>query len=312
MYLLAFETSFGKFSITLFHDGKVADYYACEKENEQAELLIPSIEIVLERNSLTYFDINYIAVSIGPGSFTGLRIGIAAAKGMALAAGIKLIGVSTLEASALLQNAGKVYLNASRGDAFYQEFSAGLKPLGEAQLVSYAGPYSPLPDSTAIGRVALMNLDNPNKAEPLYVRKPDAKFKLRNATMADLEWLATLHKEAFTTAWKPEMFKQPIESGQVIIADRVGFIIYEIIGEEAEIKTIVTSQHARRNGVANFLLKDMLKNLQEKKILKLFLEVEHDNIAAVKLYEKLGFKKFSERKNYYGTGRNALLMQLQF
>lgn len=65
-----------------------------------AEALIPLIARVMKSTALTFSDIDRIAVTTGPGSFTGLRVGIAAARGIALAAGKPALGVSTLSAYA--------------------------------------------------------------------------------------------------------------------------------------------------------------------------------------------------------------------
>ena len=65
-----------------------------------AEHLIPVIDAALETAGTTYADLDAIAVSVGPGSFTGVRVGVAAARGLALALAIPAVGVSTLDALA--------------------------------------------------------------------------------------------------------------------------------------------------------------------------------------------------------------------
>src|SRR5579884_1697292 len=65
-----------------------------------AEALMPLIKRVLDRSGFSFADLHRIAVTVGPGSFTGLRVGIAAARGLALASGKPAIGVTTLAALA--------------------------------------------------------------------------------------------------------------------------------------------------------------------------------------------------------------------
>src|SRR3990170_4444965 len=65
-----------------------------------AEALIPLIARVLERARLTFSELDRVAVTTGPGSFTGLRVGISAARGIALAAGKPAVGLTTLAAFA--------------------------------------------------------------------------------------------------------------------------------------------------------------------------------------------------------------------
>ncbi len=66
-----------------------------------SQRLLPSIEWVLQRAGATVADLRGVAVSLGPGSFTGLRVGLSTAKGLALAQQIPLVGISTLEALAV-------------------------------------------------------------------------------------------------------------------------------------------------------------------------------------------------------------------
>jgi ribosomal-protein-alanine N-acetyltransferase len=53
-----------------------------------------------------------------------------------------------------------------------------------------------------------------------------------------------------------------------------------------------------------------LSELKERKIAKVFLEVEHDNVPALSLYEKAGFVRYGYRRGYYGAGKDAVLMSL--
>ncbi|MGH7874089.1 MAG: tRNA (adenosine(37)-N6)-threonylcarbamoyltransferase complex dimerization subunit type 1 TsaB [Candidatus Binatia bacterium] len=65
-----------------------------------AEFLLPSIQLLLDKTNTTLSTVSGIAVTIGPGSFTGLRIGLATVKGLAYGCGIPVVGVSTLQAHA--------------------------------------------------------------------------------------------------------------------------------------------------------------------------------------------------------------------
>ena len=67
----------------------------------QAERIFPAIDELLARNGVTYADLTRIAVTTGPGSFTGLRIGLTAARGLGLALDIPVVGVPTLLAISL-------------------------------------------------------------------------------------------------------------------------------------------------------------------------------------------------------------------
>lgn len=86
MNILAFDTSNNFSSVAISRENEILYASKATKPHSQAENLISMIEEALESTRLNYGDINYLAVSQGPGSFTGIRIGLAAAKGILLAA----------------------------------------------------------------------------------------------------------------------------------------------------------------------------------------------------------------------------------
>ena len=106
MKILALETSAKSVSCAVVEDGApLASAYQCTGLTHSRTLL-PMVDAMLKNADLTLEDIGAIAIAVGPGSFTGLRIGIAAVKGLAWAADKPCLGVSTLEAMA--QNAAHI------------------------------------------------------------------------------------------------------------------------------------------------------------------------------------------------------------
>jgi tRNA threonylcarbamoyl adenosine modification protein YeaZ len=100
MKVLSFDTSTSSGSVAILDNSQVIAMDSYLAESSHAETLFNVIDKVLESCGLKIADVDGIAVAIGPGSFTGLRIGLAAAKGLAYAANKKLVGVSSLEALA--------------------------------------------------------------------------------------------------------------------------------------------------------------------------------------------------------------------
>ena len=106
-----------------------------------AERLMPMVQELMGKADILYSDIGLVAVSIGPGSFTGVRTGLAAAKGFAQALKIPAIGISTLEAIAFEarkpanQTSLRVVIDAKRGEVHTQDFdSNGLAQSGPVLL----------------------------------------------------------------------------------------------------------------------------------------------------------------------------------
>ena len=98
--ILCLETATGVCSVALSRDGKPAALKETVTPNAHSALLTTFIEEVVRESGILYSQIDAVAVSMGPGSYTGLRIGVAAAKGLCYALGKPLIGVATLEGMA--------------------------------------------------------------------------------------------------------------------------------------------------------------------------------------------------------------------
>ncbi len=211
MRILALDTSTGHCSVTVLSEGICYSAEGTEAES-QASSLFSLLAHVLQRVGLSYAQLDRIAVTTGPGSFTGVRIGLAAAKGIALASGLPLIGVSGLEAiaweAARKQPAMPILavLDARRNQLYAQYFHADLTPAKPAALlykhdiVAYAGtdPFllagngvalvqellphaTPLPEVT-IPHAAMIACLAAHKTpehtvDAFYIREPDAKAK---------------------------------------------------------------------------------------------------------------------------------------
>ncbi len=100
MDILAMESSATAASVSYVKDGKILGQYYINAGLTHSTTLMPMVQAMLENAKLSLDDVDYYAVSVGPGSFTGLRIGISATKGIALAKNKPCVAVSTLEAMA--------------------------------------------------------------------------------------------------------------------------------------------------------------------------------------------------------------------
>ncbi|HBC09588.1 MAG TPA: tRNA (adenosine(37)-N6)-threonylcarbamoyltransferase complex dimerization subunit type 1 TsaB [Rhodospirillaceae bacterium] len=138
MKLLAFDTATTGCSAALFLDGRMAAHRAAAMARGQSEALMPMIAEVLAEGGCSYGDLDALAVTVGPGAFTGLRIGLSAAHGLALALAVPCAGVTTLEAVAhtvpeAARAGGRVLvaLDSKRADLYVQMFDENLTPLTE-------------------------------------------------------------------------------------------------------------------------------------------------------------------------------------
>ena len=133
--VLAFESSLGG-CVASIVNGDVAHSRSIETEREQAAKLMPMVQEVLAEAKVAFADIGLIVTTVGPGSFTGLRISLSAARTLGLALNVPVQGVSTLEAmarSAVKENKPcLVVLESKRTDFYVQAFDGAKNPVGEA------------------------------------------------------------------------------------------------------------------------------------------------------------------------------------
>mgnify|MGYP000075321631 CR=1 FL=1 len=129
MTILAIDTALGETSLTLSSDAEILAHLHHPERDQQARMLLPWIESLLKKQNIWYPELTGIAVCIGPGGFTGIRIGLATARALALAGNIPIAGFSTLEilahyvACTRQETDVTALLPAGRGMVFHQTFN---------------------------------------------------------------------------------------------------------------------------------------------------------------------------------------------
>jgi tRNA threonylcarbamoyladenosine biosynthesis protein TsaB len=123
--LAALDTSTSLGSIALFEDGVLVAEDARRVSNAHGESLLPMVDALFARAGWTPRDVARWGVGVGPGSFTGVRIAVATAKGIAIATGAELVAVTALDAVAYGLDAGEgdavaSVLDAMKGEVFLQ------------------------------------------------------------------------------------------------------------------------------------------------------------------------------------------------
>jgi tRNA threonylcarbamoyladenosine biosynthesis protein TsaB len=177
--ILAFDTAGSACSVAIGRAGAVLAHERRERRHGHAEALLPMIDRVVKDAVLVPVDIEVVAVSTGPGGFTGIRAGLAAAQGLALAARARLVGVTSFAAVAALVPPKDapllVALDSRRADLYVQLFDLAGDPLGE--------PAAILPDALALRIAELMD------DVPLHIAgdaSPDAAVALAGRAGIDI------------------------------------------------------------------------------------------------------------------------------
>ncbi len=188
MLLLAADTAAHLCSACLYDAGRsqVVARRVEDVGRRHAERLLPMIEEILAETDVAFADLDRLAVCVGPGSFTGLRVGVAAMRGLALALDVPLIAMTVFECLAHPHMEGKpvlVVLDARREEVYAQLFAADGQPSGAAAVL----PPHRAADLARRDRAALVGTG----AQLVASEAPDLKV-LDTAGTVDIDVLAGL------------------------------------------------------------------------------------------------------------------------
>ena len=201
--ILAFDTAAAHCAAAVLSGGQVLAAEHLQMERGQGEHLFGVLESTLEAAGISWSDLTRLGVGIGPGNFTGIRISVAAARGLSMSLGIPAVGVSLLEALAFgTKGALVACLDARRDHVYIQVFRDGV-PISEPSLtgLSDVPDIAVPPEAVAVGpaagdvaarlglievpmvrspAIAIAGAAEAGRADPgsppvpLYIRPPDA------------------------------------------------------------------------------------------------------------------------------------------
>ncbi len=187
MLILGINTALATAEIALFHNGKIISTKKDMRPFSQAISITGLIEDCVKETSFEFSDIDIIGCAIGPGSFTGIRIGIAAAKGLEIALEKPLIGVDIFESAAFnyKNESISVLVDSRRGDFFMQEFDENGNKINSPSIcdeeaisdittkVVFTDKEENLADNICFLALDKYNSNINSPAVPLYIRPAD-------------------------------------------------------------------------------------------------------------------------------------------
>lgn len=144
-------------------------------------------------------------------------------------------------------------------------------------------------------------------------------MNVRPALRQDLDRLAWLEAVSFQDAWDWDSLARELADPRTLflVASREpagkpgAYAIFRHIADEAELLRVGVAPEERRHGLARALILEGLGRLRNGEIQACFLEVRIDNVAAITLYESLGFGRAGLRRGYYRDGTDALILALE-
>jgi len=199
-YVLAIETSSAYCSVSLFNEATQIAGNTLPLERGHATVLIPMIQDLLKNTHISLHDLTQVAVGRGPGSFTGLRVGMAAAQGISVSLNIPLKTVTTFEAILEMiapssRSHALILIDTKRGDFYaciYKDGKEEISIFTAEQAIKYIQAtecYAAIdtdilgdldyqniekiiPTAEGVGKHALRFLEMPTSQELLYIRSP--------------------------------------------------------------------------------------------------------------------------------------------
>ena len=317
-----------------FHDGATSHGEALGKLIDEA------------KNQTNFNSVNQVVVGMGPGPFTGLRVGIAFARTFAMAREIPCIGVVSLDAiggaaSTLDEIDSDFYVitDARRKEIYWAKYQKNGERITEPAVakreeVDFENlPVIEFEFPDPLTLVKLATQPNSVRIQPLYLRKPDAvlpklaELKYRAMNNFDLGAVIEIEKDLFPDPWNLAQFKEELagvpKTRSYFVAELaatqkvVGFagLFCPGGGADADIQTISVSAQYQGNGIGQGLLDLLINAAIERNAPAVFLEVRAENEQARALYAKNGFTQISVRKNYYQNPQphnkrsDAIIMQ---
>ena len=144
------------------------------------------------------------------------------------------------------------------------------------------------------------------------------RIEISTMMLNDLEQIKNNLQTDFDDFWNFEIFKEELANNNSMYLvlkyenEIVSFGGIKIILDEADIMNIVTKKNKRNQGFAKFLLNELINIAEEQNCKTITLEVDENNLPAIKLYKDFEFKEVGKRKNYYKNGNTAILMTYTF
>ena len=344
MFGLLLDSSNSALAVGLSQDGKLLDEIQYSANQRQSELMVDEIAKILEKNNVSKEDIGFVAVTKGPGSYTGVRIALTIAKTVVFALNVPLYLVSSLEVmkdedrpTICISNARskRSYVGVYQGETTIREDGIMDNPA----LLEYIAEHPDYVLSGDLGYLGLegksvdvltnlaksnaeRNLVEPLGAKPVYLKDSSGsstmKIIVREMISADMSQVMDVEKECFPNdSYTEEQFKYELHEnpfGHILVATVdslvVGFVDFMVTFDSSTINQIAVKESFRKKGVGTRLMGKLVEFLksQPDEVSFLTLEVRKSNTNAQRFYKKHAFEVIQEKKAYYNDGEDAIYL----
>ena len=308
------------------------------------ETMLPAIDELLNKHGVGVNEIEELGVVVGPGSFTGIRVGISTVKAFRDALNIKAKGINCLQylyVASVTRNPEieTVAIAGSRdsyfvaklihGELYIYERNltlnelksvAGDKPIGMFKEDENLNCFVVPQDEEVLASCLTQSEDE--SLVPVYYQLSQAEherikrkiIEIAWANIGDLDEICEIEKSSImvNTLTKEQLERYLIDENYhafkaVVEGEIAGFIALQLT-DEVNVDSVAVKKEFRNMGIATKLLEATEQYAKERNYRALSLEVGYKNITAFLLYEKFGFKQRRIRKNYYADGTDCIEM----
>ncbi len=330
MNILLINTAAERLSVGVYSDGKIFSSGKDAVQREHSAYINSCIKEAMENAGVTFSELDAYACVVGPGSFTGLRVGIATVKGLAVVYPRPFVAVNSLELPAYNESDAEVSMDAGRDRIYFGEKKDGklVLPVTLTGAKETAFRYDLKKDYlNELGEISAEKFGNKDFAErlsPVYVQLCQAENEffarhdqvvVRKATAGDLGNLLEIERLCFADdPWTAEMFLCELEEPTAglfiasIKGETAGFAEVRFDGEQLYLGNIGVRPNYRGKGIATKLLTEIFTDYVKKGAQNCFLHVRTGNENAIALYKSLGFTAVREIKDYYPRKESAYAM----
>ena len=343
MIRLLINTANDELFIVLQKDNEIFSKLLNSKMHHN-ETMLPEIDKMFKDHKIAIKDVQEFGVVIGPGSFTGIRVGISTIKAFRDATKTKAKSINNLDYLFALSKVKNpevetVAINGSRDSYFVAKLVNGIVykyernlTLEELKIISNGKIVGMFKQDDNLNclvveqnpdvMIKCLNESEDETLVPVYYQLSQSEneklkrteIKIRKASKKDLKEISNLEKENIKiNTMSEQQIKQSLEDENYIIFKAVandeilGFAMFQI-SDELNVDSIVVKKEFRNLGIATRLIEKAKAYAKKNKIESLSLEVAMNNVAAYLLYEKLGFIKRRIRKRYYSDGTDCIEM----
>ena len=219
--LLAVDTSTAQVGLAIYDGSQILGEYAWRSSQRHTVELAPAIAELLRRCGLTMENIRGLGVALGPGSFTSLRVGLSLVKGIALARGLPVVGVPTLDILAAAQPGSRLplvtLLQAGRGRfavGWYKNSRKGWRSQGPARVLTFQKLLEELNKPAFVcGELTAEEYRELKERADIHLATP-AQSVRRPAILAELAWERALTGNVDDTATLAPIYLHVAEPNQ--------------------------------------------------------------------------------------------------